>query len=299
MLDSTLLPTISLILPTLEREEVLCDTLKYLLAQTYSKLEIIIVDQTPQHQPATEAFLRELASAGRMKHVCTMTHGLTVARNVGIEHAQGEVILFCDDDVIVGPDWVASHAENYLDPTIGGVTGQVLEPNQTPGDVKPIGRITYCGRLIENFYSIHRMDVEYVKGGNMSFRRTVAHKVGLFDTRFGNPAFLEETDFAFRVRKLGYRIVFDPQASMRHLAWPRGGAQARLHDRVSRFYYFLLYKTLFMLKNLPPWQWPCCLAVCLGRAVFTGLIQARSLQAFYRLAFQALWDGYCLYRQSA
>lgn len=295
--DSNQIPEVSLIVPTLDREQVLRDTLHHLFAQDYPALEILVVDQTARHEPATETLLHDAAAAGLLRHVRIPVPSVTNARNVGIRQAQGDIVLFCDDDIIVGPDWVAYHAENYVDPTIGGVTGQVLEPGELPTDARRVGQITRCGRLVENFCSTRRMDVQHVKGGNMSFRKDVAYQAGLFDTRFSKPSLLEEADFAFRVRKLGYRIVFDPRASLRHLAWPHGGHQTRTHDRVMYYYHFLRFKTLFLLKNMSRWNLPCCLVTCWGRAIVTGLIEARSFKAFYRLAVQAIWDGYCLYRQ--
>jgi glycosyltransferase involved in cell wall biosynthesis len=288
---------VSIIVPTINREQVLCATLTCLFAQDYPDLEILVVDQTGQHEEATETFLRDATAAGHLRHIRISTPGVTNARNVGIRHARGDIVLFCDDDVVIGPDWAARHAENYADPTIGGVTGQVLEPGEVPTDARPVGRITFCGRLVENFTSVHRMDVQHIKGGNMSFRKSVAQQAGLFDLRFSVPALLEEADFAFRVRRLGHRIVYDPRASLKHLAWPSGGHQTRTYDRVSYYYHFLRSKTLFFLKNVNRWSLPCCLLVCWGRAIVTGLFEAHSLRALYRLAVQAIWDGYCLYRQ--
>jgi GT2 family glycosyltransferase len=297
VLGSNKIPKVSLIVPTLDREEVLCDTLGFLFAQNYPDLELFVVDQTSRHESATEKFLRDAAAAGLLRHIRVSTPSVTNARNVGIQQARGDIVLFCDDDVVVGPDWASYHAENYADPTVGGVTGQILEPGEVPTAVKPVGQITRCGRMVLNFCSTHRMDVQHVKGCNMSFRKDAAHKAGLFDIRFSRPALLEEADFAFRVRKLGFRIVFDPRASLRHLAWTGGGQQTRTYDRVSYYYHFLRFKTLFFLKNMNRWNLPCCLLTCWGRSVVTGLIEAHSFRAFYRLAVQAIWDGYCLYRK--
>ncbi len=42
-------------------------------------------------------------------------------------------------------------------------------------------------------------------------------KAGKFDGRFGGSAHLEETDMCIRIRKAGYRLVFDPEAELVHL----------------------------------------------------------------------------------
>ncbi len=293
------IPRVAIIVPTVDREQVLCDTLQCLLVQNYPHLELLVVDQTNRHEPATERFLSDAEAAGRLRRIHLSTASVTKARNVGIQQAQGDIVLFCDDDVMAGPEWASYHAENYADPTVGGVSGQVLEPGEVPTDVRPVGRITRCGRMILNFCSTQRMDVQHAKGCNMSFRKDAAYQAGLFDTRFSRPALLEEADFSFRVRKLGYRIVFDPRASLRHLAWARGGQQTRTHDRVSYYYHFLRFKMLFALKNMSRWNLPCVLSTCWGRALVTGLIEAHSFKALYRLAVRAIWDGYRLYREGS
>jgi len=50
-------------------------------------------------------------------------YGLSTARNVGIKHANGDIIVFVDDDVLLCPDWAEKMVEAYKDNAIIGVTG--------------------------------------------------------------------------------------------------------------------------------------------------------------------------------
>ena len=58
-------PSLSVIVVTYRREQVLCDTLSHLLAQNYPESEILVVDQAPDHEPATRDFLRGVADTIR------------------------------------------------------------------------------------------------------------------------------------------------------------------------------------------------------------------------------------------
>ena len=54
------LPFCSVVVPTYQREQVLCDTIAYLLDLSYPHYELIVVDQTPLHEPQTEQFLQQV-----------------------------------------------------------------------------------------------------------------------------------------------------------------------------------------------------------------------------------------------
>ena len=64
-------------------------------------------------------------------------------------------------------------------------------------------------------------------------------QIGGFDEGFIIHARREETDASLRVRALGYRILFDPQDSIEHLAFPLGGGRAFIHQE--KLYCFGLF----------------------------------------------------------
>ena len=55
-------PFWSVIVPTYQREQVLCDTIEYLLGLSYPHYELLVIDQTPRHEAETEQFLRACES---------------------------------------------------------------------------------------------------------------------------------------------------------------------------------------------------------------------------------------------
>jgi len=81
----------------------------------------------------------------------------------------------------------------------------------------------------------------------MSFRKDVILRLGGFDTRFGGTAFLEETDFCIRLRKAGYKMVFDNNAELIHLKEPTGGCRS-INWR-SWFYWYGHNYALLYAKN--------------------------------------------------
>lgn len=100
----------SLVIPTYNKKAVLELTLASLINQTYprDKFEIIVVDDgstdgTHQLFPSSTPFPFQLA------YVKQENGGRAAARNAGILEAQGETIIFIDDDQIVPPQFIESH----------------------------------------------------------------------------------------------------------------------------------------------------------------------------------------------
>lgn len=231
-------PSVSVIIPTYNREEVLCDTITSALAQNYQSYEIIVVDQTSSHAPHVAAFLHTAQTEHNIHYILLETPGLPTARNVGIHAASGDIIIFCDDDVVLQPDFVQSHVEAFTTPDIGAVAGRIItagDPDMgMPGH--PTGCFLPDGNCTMGFSRSDPCFVETARGANMSFRRATLYQVGLFDTEYVGNAFREDSDLCFRIRILGYKIHFEPRAALLHRSIPAGGCKTgelprQLRDR--------------------------------------------------------------------
>jgi glycosyltransferase involved in cell wall biosynthesis len=96
-------PLISVIIPTYQREAVLCASVDEALRQDYPNFEVLVVDQTQQHEPDTEQHLQHLADVGKVQWYRVDWASLPAARNYGVSKAKGDIILFIDDDVELPP----------------------------------------------------------------------------------------------------------------------------------------------------------------------------------------------------
>jgi GT2 family glycosyltransferase len=250
-------PSVSIILPTFEREGLLCRALADLLELDYPAREIIVVDQTPRHRPETRDYLEAIAS--RIRYVRQAEPSVVMAANRGIALATGEIALFLDDDIrIPGPDFIGAHARNYDDPTLGGVAGRVLDAaNPAAGTFDPRSSDPVWGFFHTGWSHATRCEVTTAPGANMSFRRDLVLRLGGFDERFVVNAFRWENDFCVRVRQAGYRVIYDPEPTVHHFYGSPGGAGNRhLMGREPdshRWYRFFFHNHLyFALKHMPP-----------------------------------------------
>lgn len=258
-------PLISVVIPTYGRESVLCSTIKNVLEQTYPAYELIIVDQTRDHEPATTEFLDSLATDDRIALYTVDWASLPAARNYAVERSHGDIILFLDDDVELPQGFLAAHATNYQHQAdVGAVAGRVFDRmklaesnaakriDTLPPEAMDPGIAWYHIDLV---HTITPQQVLTARGCNMSFRRDVFDTHGLrFDERFQGSAVREESDFCLRFRRTGLKIWYDPEANLIHLGEETGGC----HDISTRSlkYQLTFYHNHFLmaLKNLTPWQ---------------------------------------------
>ena len=248
-------PLISVIIPTYKREEMLRQTLAEVLKQDYQNFEIIVVDQTPIHQPETVAYLEELAKTGKIKIFQVNWANLPGARNFGVRRSRGEIILFIDDDVQLPEGFLTAHAKNYKRKDIGAIAGRVLDRMKLANsggeliiDYLPEAAMDpgIAWYYIDLVHTVKPQQVISARGCNMSFRRDIFNKYNLkFDERFEGTAVREESDFCLGIRATGLIIWYDPEAYLIHLGEETGGC----HDISTRSadYQVNLYHNHFLM----------------------------------------------------
>lgn len=287
-------PFVSVIIPTLNREKELRDTLNYLQRQDYPRFEIIVVDQSKSHEKETVQFLKRNRSG--FKHFFINKKGTTIAKNYGLRKAQGEIALFVDDDIKPIKDLISLHVRNYKKKEVAGVSGRVVvnDNSMISGPGGKVGFVTKDGRFIDNFSSQTRCEIMTVLGCNASFRKEVLDKIRGFDENFLGNAIREESDLSFRVRRLGYKLVFDPEAEVIHLK-AKGGSRAK--DRISWYEDFFRNEMLFFLKHLPHQYLPLRILnkirPILACMFYYGRGQPKALIA----PWKGFWQGWQSYQQ--
>src|SRR4051794_10910797 len=94
--DPSYLPSVSVLVPTLDRPQLVCDTIRALLAQTVRPAQLIIVEQgEPSDDVATT--LRDVWGASGIL-IRDATLGASAARSAGMAHALSDIIICLDDD---------------------------------------------------------------------------------------------------------------------------------------------------------------------------------------------------------
>lgn len=101
-------PLISVVIPTYNRKFALLKAIDSVLKQTYTKIEIIIVDNGSSD--GTEEIVKKIKD-NRIKYFFMKNLGANPARNLGIKKSQGNYIAFLDDD----DEWIENKLEKQLE----------------------------------------------------------------------------------------------------------------------------------------------------------------------------------------
>lgn len=227
------IPQASVVVRSFNRIPTLCELLRVLLTQRGVTFEIVVVEQSTDVPAAAAASLAELAHDPRVRILRHPPLGGPRARNVGTRAARGEILVFIDDDdVPVGPDWLAAHLANYADPLCLGVTGRQrpIHAHEDSPWYHRAARTRCMGfmpvLMLPTTYVRHDArirPVEAVHGTNGSIRRSCIDRFGGWDE---DTTVEDETSFSLRARA-GKRpdeyFVFDPAPEIvRNLEVPGG-----------------------------------------------------------------------------
>ena len=209
---------VSVIIVTYGREQVLIDTVRHLLTQLGSANELLIIDQTVKHERETESQLNEWNNAGCVRWIRLSPPSITGAMNAGLRLARGTYALYVDDDVVPEVQFVAEHRRAHRSHPDSLVVGRVLQPWHMSGEQQLSGLAGSVAGPVAEFI-----------GCNFSVPVRVARDVGGFDERFVKVAYRYEAEFALRLARAGYHLIFWPRASLQHLRAPSGGTRAYGH----------------------------------------------------------------------
>jgi len=200
---------LSVVIPTYNRLPILRQCLQALERQRLEPplqgYEVVVVDDGSTD--ATLAWLEQACAAGELPHLRLVQQehgGPALGRNRGVEAARGEVIVFIDSDLVVGPDFLLSHARG-------------LEQDwQRVGD-----RLSFTYGAVINTadfdnptaerHKLRDLSWAYFATGNVAIERRLLERAGLFDIAFHLYGW-EDLELGERLRALGVRLVRCPAA---------------------------------------------------------------------------------------
>lgn len=220
--DERALPgRLSIIVPTRNRVrslKKLLDSLAAAVSPASTTIEIIVVNNASTDE--TRTLLKDEVAKPRAQSLTVLDEpraGKSNAVNRALSVVRGDIIMILDDDVSIDSHCLAKHLEAYRKTRFAAIQGRIF-----PGK-DPDGRSAHPEWLRQ--YNIPLIDygdeitaIRGLTGTNMSFKREVLERVGLFDTRLGPGAagFSEDTEFSARIRQAGFEIGYTPEAIAYH-----------------------------------------------------------------------------------
>ena len=228
-------PSISVVIPTLNREKELAQCIESLTDDSLTIQWIILRQQGP----------------------------LAALRNEGLRQARAPVVLFCDDDIVASPHYLRRVLERLERPDLLGCTG----PSVIPGaylrarelfrhswllryynqcfvvpESRP-GQLTGAGTFVPQPNYAYEGPVQFLEACHMSFNTEAIKAVGGFDEAYAGVGDWSEPDLCFRLRgRFGDRSLwFDPHLAVEHRCSANGATLLRVADAGQRYRNYCLF----------------------------------------------------------
>lgn len=249
-------PHVAIVMPVWNGMDDTLACLESLAKLTYPSFSIIVVDNGSTDGTA------ETVSAWSKQHLHVLlvrleeNRGFTRGCNTGIRRAleqESSYVLLLNNDTEVTPDMLSILVETAETDARIGMTGPKVYKSG-PGHILDCAGVRAIPWLAQPFLSGHgeedtgqydtRRAVPYITGCALLIKRAVIERIGLLDEDFTN--YFEDFDWGYRANRHGYRLLYTPEALIRH----KGSQTSGLW---SPFYYYhnTRSRVVFARKHSP------------------------------------------------
>ncbi len=254
--------SISVIIPTIGRVNLIERCIESVLNQTLTPHEIVIVDS--DENLYLKEKLEEKNWERRIRYIYDPTKSLCKKKNIGVNDSSGDILFFFDDDVVLDEKYIEEVVKVFKtdeDGRIGGVMGNIT--NWTPRDTVSLWilltRIFFLGHFGNGKFLpsgcatfVHGkkkiVETKFLSGGISAYRREV-FKDFKFDEKLGRTlgyCSMEDIDFSYRLSKR-YNLIYTPYATLKHFpSWTRSNTydEGKVMEHKILNHYYLFRKNM-------------------------------------------------------
>ncbi|MBI5675729.1 MAG: glycosyltransferase [Nitrospirae bacterium] len=252
-------PEVSIIIPVFNKAMYTFNCLESILENTKeTSYEVIIVNNASTDN--TDNVLKNIQNIVVIKNDENL--GFIPACNAGAIVAKGEYLVFLNNDTKVTSGWLRQLLEVAKNSSTVGIVGpKLLYPD---GRLQEAGGIVWADGTAWNYgiyddpgkyeYNYLR-EVDYCSGACMLIRKSLFKKAGGFDDRY-SPAYYEDTDLAFTLRKKGYKTIYQPCAEVIHFEGVTAGTDVtkgmKMYQEINREKFKEKQKDILTNEHLHP-----------------------------------------------
>lgn len=198
-------PKVSVVVASYNGGRTLKVCLESLVRLNYPNYEVILVDDGSTDSSP------EIASLFKtVRYIRQTNHGLSVARNTGINASTGEIVAFTDSDCRADEDWLYYIVGDLLTSRFTGMGGH----NFLPPEDSPVAAAVLVSPGGPAHVMLNDRLAEHVPGCNMVFYKWALGEIGGFDPIFTKAG--DDVDVCWRLQQRGYRIGFNPAGFVWH-----------------------------------------------------------------------------------
>ncbi|MGC1377555.1 MAG: glycosyltransferase [Anaerolineales bacterium] len=212
-------PTVSIIIPVYNQIEYTLNCLVAIAAsQDQAAYEVIVMDDASTDK--TQKLLEKIRGIRYIRSA--NNRGFLVSCNEAAKRANGKYLVFLNNDTRVRALWLDNLLATFsLVPRAGLAGSKLIYPNEklqeaggiiwADGTGKNYGRNDDPQNCIYNYVR----DADYISGASIMLPKTLWESLGGFDLQY-QPAYYEDVDLAFKVRRAGYKVIYQPFSQITH-----------------------------------------------------------------------------------
>jgi glycosyltransferase involved in cell wall biosynthesis len=198
-------PKVSVVVASYNGGRTLKICLDSLVRLNYPNYEIILVDDG-----STDGTPEIVSLYSTVRYFRQTNHGLSVARNTGINAAEGEIVAFTDSDCRADEDWLYYLVGDLLTSRFTGIGGH----NFLPPEDSPVAAAVLVSPGGPAHVMLNDRLAEHIPGCNMAFYKWALDEIGGFDPLFTKAG--DDVDVCWRLQQRGYRVGFNPAGFVWH-----------------------------------------------------------------------------------
>ncbi|MGE0823672.1 MAG: glycosyltransferase family 2 protein [Candidatus Binatia bacterium] len=202
--DETLLPQVSLVIAAYNEEKVIRDKLDNSLALDYPEDRREIVVASDGSTDATNTIVKDYAGRGVILHEVIPRGGKARALGLTVPNTHGDILVLSDANTIYRPDALRKLVRHFADPTVGAVSGDVRLIDAGESHAESEGLYYRYERWLQTMES-RVGSIIGADGAMYAVRRE----------HFRSPSaglILDDFVISMSVARLGYRVLYDPEA---------------------------------------------------------------------------------------
>ncbi len=228
------LPWVSIVVLNYKRRDALALCLSSVLAQTYIRRDIIVVDN--HSEDGAEEMVRALDPAIHWIGL-PQNLGSCAGRNAGLRQAQGDLIVTLDNDVLFASPAELARLVDLADRRPDSAVFAMQVCDQATGKIR--GR-EWCHPKSRIRDGSNEFESSFFPEGAVAFRREALDHAGLYY----EPFFIgcEGGDLAIRILDQGFKILYSPSVRVVHLMEPETRTADRPYYFYTRNYIWIAYK---------------------------------------------------------
>jgi cellulose synthase/poly-beta-1,6-N-acetylglucosamine synthase-like glycosyltransferase/peptidoglycan/xylan/chitin deacetylase (PgdA/CDA1 family) len=205
--DSAYQPPVSVVIAAYNEEKVIARTVRSVLENGYSNLEVVVVDDGSTDR-TLDVLEVEFSEVSQVRVFSQPNRGKAAALNHAIREAKYPILVAVDADTVFAEGAIGYLARHFRDETVGAVSGNARVGNRHKWLTRFQSIEYVCGFNLDRRALDLLNAITVVPGAVGAWRKNLVEELG----GFAHDTLAEDTDLTLAIRKRGYKIPYEEQA---------------------------------------------------------------------------------------